>query len=94
MNIILNIIHILYKIKENPYELTIYVNNNPKKCNQCQAICNYELLEYDKYDGNKHKINVAICPICGRRYIGNNFYNTFSKGNKNTNINFKTDNGF
>ena len=35
------------------------------------------------------KINVAICPICGKKYISKNFYNTFIKGNRETNIDFQ-----
>lgn len=70
-------------------KIKIYVTNEPKVCIECKAQCTYDLVRYLKSDKAEHKINTAICPKCNRKYIGINFYNTFIKGNKNSNISFE-----
>lgn len=68
--------------------IIIHVTDNPKSC-ECNGKCVYELIEYIKNDKMIQKINVAICPICGKKYISKNFYDTFIKGNQETNIDFR-----
>lgn len=75
--------------EQNETLLKIEVIENPRKCPLCGSICSFKLEEYKKEDGSDRKINVAICADCGKKYIGINFYNTFIKNNKKTNIIFE-----
>lgn len=75
----------------NSEGLTVYVTDNPKECPCCQDRCTYGLVEYIKNENLIHKINVATCPTCNKKYVSENFYSTFIKGNKETNITFIID---
>lgn len=69
-------------------KIEICVSDNPKICSQCHSVCAYELIKYLKANETEHKINVASCPTCNKKYIHSNFYKTFIKNNENTNISF------
>lgn len=75
--------------KQENNQLKIYVYSEPRECIKCHSVCTYRLVDYLKSDKSKHQINVAICPQCNRKYINLNYYNTFIKGNKDSNISFE-----
>lgn len=81
--------NILYNRINDENEIKIYVTDDPRTCTKCQSVCTYKLVDYLKVDRTKHQINVAICSKCNRKHINLNYYNTFIKGNKNSNISFK-----
>lgn len=68
--------------------IEIYVTDKPKLCRVCNSKCTYKLITYQKDNQSQNKIDVAICPKCGNKYVNYNFYNIFIKGNKNSNISF------
>ncbi len=72
--------------------IKVYISDEPKLCPICNSVCTYNLVDYLKSDKTKHKINVAICPKCKRKYINLNHYNTFIKGNKDSYIDFEFEN--
>lgn len=69
-------------------KIEIYVSNNPKVCSHCHSTCSYNLIKYLKSDETEHKINVAKCPKCNKKYVHSNFYKMFIKNNQKTNISF------
>lgn len=77
-----------FKANEEEYKIKIFVTDNPRSCSRCGTECKYKLIKYLKSDKSEHKINVAICQSCGHKHITFNFYDTFIKGNPNSDIQF------
>ena len=77
------------ELLEADNKINVYVTDDPRICTKCQSMCTYKLIDYLKADKTKHQINVAICSKCNRKHINLNYYNTFIKGNKKSNISFE-----